>query len=270
MFLFPHLAQPLSEVSEAAGEIASEIAAEVSAAGEAVTEAASESSQKAGSLWAFFFSESNGLTTAGYVLFIALAAVLFLAGIWLSHKVTSRKQLSAKQLAFSAMALALGFAASYIKLFSLPYGGSVTLLSMLFITLIGYWYGLGTGLLVALTYGIMQFLQKPYVLSIPQICLDYIFAFGALGVSGVFHDKPDGLIKGYILAVICRGFFATLAGYIFWYTSTPDNFPAELAWLYPIAYNYSYLLIEMVISLVIIMLPPMKKALAQVKQMAVS
>ena len=216
------------------------------------------------------FNDSNGLTTAGYVVFIALAVITFAAGVWLSGKRSASKKMSAKQLSFCAMAIALGYALSYIKLFSLPYGGSVTLLSMLFITLIGYWYGLSTGLLVGFAYGILQFIQNPWVLSLPQICLDYLFAFTALGLSGVFSKSKYGLEKGYILAVLGRGFFATLAGYIFWYTSTPDNFPDSLAWLYPIAYNYSFLLIEAAITLVVISFPAVKRALAIVKQQALS
>ena len=51
-----------------------------------------------------------------------------------------------KQIAFAAMAMALAVVTSMIKIFSLPMGGSVTLLSMLFIVLIGYWFVLKVGL----------------------------------------------------------------------------------------------------------------------------
>ena len=44
------------------------------------------------------------------------------------------------------MAIALAVATSMIKVVKLPMGGSVTLFSMLFIVLIGYWYGIKTGL----------------------------------------------------------------------------------------------------------------------------
>ena len=47
-----------------------------------------------------------------------------------------------KELIVCAMALALGFIASYIKIFAMPFGGAVTLFSMFFVCLIGYWYGL--------------------------------------------------------------------------------------------------------------------------------
>lgn len=55
--------------------------------------------------------------------------------------------MSAKQITFCAVALALAFVTSYLKIFLLPFGGSVTLFSMLFIVLIGYWYGIKVGIL---------------------------------------------------------------------------------------------------------------------------
>ena len=50
----------------------------------------------------------------------------------------------------------------------------------------------------------------------------------------------------------------------------PDDFPASLAAVYPICYNFAYILLEGVITVVIISLPPVKKALNQVKRMALS
>ena len=118
--------------------------------------------------------------------------------------------MSAKQLACCAMAMALAFITSYIKIFSLPWGGSVTLCSMLFIVLVANWYGVRTGILVGFTYGMLQFLQEPYVLSLFQVCCDYVLAFAALGVAGFFAKQKNGLLKGYIVAVLARGAFHAL------------------------------------------------------------
>ena len=70
----------------------------------------------------------------------------------------------------------------------MPYGGSVTLLSMLFIVLVANWYGVKTGMLVGFAYGILQFLQEPYFLTLFQVCCDYVLAFAALGLAGLFRD----------------------------------------------------------------------------------
>lgn len=177
--------------------------------------------------------------------------------------------MSTKQLVFCAAALALAYLTSYIKLFEMPWGGSVTLFSMLFIVLIANWYGVQTGILVGFAYGIIQFIQEPYVLTFFQVCCDYILAFAALGVAGFFAKSKYGLVKGYIIAVLARGAFHAIGGYLYWMDYMPDNFPKALASLYPILYNYSYLLVEGVITVIIISIPAVSKGLARVKQMAV-
>ena len=211
----------------------------------------------------------GGLTTAGYAVTIIVGIVLFLAAVFFASKSSSKKRMSTKQLVFCAAALALAYLTSYIKLFEMPWGGSVTLFSMLFIVLIANWYGVKTGILVGFAYGIIQFIQEPYVLSFFQVCCDYILAFAALGVAGCFAKSKYGLVKGYIVAVLARGVFHAIGGYLYWMDYMPDNFPKALASLYPILYNYSYLLVEGVITVIIISIPAVSKALGRVKQMAV-
>ena len=140
--------------------------------------------------------------------------------------------------------------------------------SMLFIVLIANWYGVKTGILVGFAYGIIQFIQEPYVLTFFQVCCDYILAFAALGVAGFFAKSKYGLVKGYIIAVLARGAFHAIGGYLYWMDYMPDNFPKALASLYPILYNYSYLLVEGVLTVIIISIPAVSKGLARVKQMA--
>lgn len=205
------------------------------------------------------------LTAAGYTaLVIVLLAVLLLGCALFGGK----KKMNAKQLAFSAMAITLATVTSMIKLFDMPMGGSVTLLSMLFICLIGYWYGLGGGLTAAFAYGILQLVIDPYILSVPQMLVDYVFAFGALGLSGLFYNSRHGLIKGYLVGVLGRYFFSFLSGWIFFGTYAPEGFPN--AAVYSLAYNGAYLGAEALITVIIIAIPPVSKALASVKQQAVS
>lgn len=210
----------------------------------------------------------GGLTAAGYGLCVLAAVILFLSACFISRN--SRHKISTRQLVFCGTAMALAFVTSYIRLFHMPYGGSVTLFSMLFICLIGHWYGIRTGILTGFAYGILQFLQEPYVLSLFQVCCDYVFAFAGLGLAGVFINSKNGLAKGYLLGILARGFFHALGGYLYWMDYMPDNFPQAFARLYPIVYNYSYILAEGVLTLIILSLPPVKKGLEQIKKMALS
>ena len=133
-----------------------------------------------------------------------------------------------KQLVFSAAAIALALIASRIKLFDMPMGGSVTLLSMLFISLIGYWFGPAAGIMTAVAYGMLQFVMEPVFYTIPQMLTDYPLAFGALGLSGFFSKQKHGLVIGYLAGVLGRYFFATLSGIIFFAAYAPENMAAPL------------------------------------------
>ena len=208
-----------------------------------------------------FFNFEDGYyhpTTAGIVLFVVLAvAALILTSVLTDRKKDKKRALSVKTLSFSAMAIALAFVTSYIRLIKLPYGGSVTLFSMLFICLVGYWYGPKAGILTGFAYSILEFLQEPYILS-------------ALGISGFFRERKNGLILGYLAGAFARGLCHTIGGYLFWMAYMPENFPQTIADLYPIVYNYSYIAAEAVITVAVLSLPAVKKALAKIKTLAVS
>jgi thiamine transporter len=206
---------------------------------------------------------SYQLTTAGYTALVIAMIALLLIGCAIFG---SKKKFSAKQLTFSAMAIALAMVTSMLKLGDLPFGGSITLCSMLFIVLIGNWYGLGVGLTSALAYGILQLVVDPYIISLPQMLIDYLFAFGALGLAGVFWKSKNGLIKGYILGILGRFAFATLSGYIFFPTFMPEYFNSPL--IYSMCYNAAYIVPEAILTLVLISLPPVRKALDHVKSLA--
>ena len=214
-----------------------------------------------------FVNAEGGLTAAGYALSAGLLVLSLLTGLSLAER-GERRGVDARRLAYCAMAVALAYATSFIKVFQLPYGGSVTLLSMLFIVLIANWYGVKTGLLVGFAYGILQFLQEPYVLSLFQVCCDYVLAFAALGLAGLFRGKRNGLLLGYIAAVLARGVFHTLGGYLYWMDYMPETFPQTLRDLYPIVYNYSYLLAEGLLTVIVINLPAVEKALERIRESA--
>ena len=176
-------------------------------------------------------------------------------------------QLKVKQLIFCAAAVALGTVLSYVKLFNFPTGGSITLLSMLIICLPGYWYGPALGIMTGIAYGVLQLILEPYVIHPMQLIMDYFLAFGALGLCGFFFKTKNGLIKGYIIGILGRYLFSVLSGYIFF---------SEYAWegwnplAYSLVYNAIYIFSEAGVTLLLLLLPPLKEGLAQLKKMALS
>lgn len=209
------------------------------------------------------------LTPAGYALLVAVMLLLLIGACFISGKIREKqgkKSISAKQLAFCSVAIALAMVTSYLKLFDAPYGGSVTLFSMLFICLIGYWFGLRTGLMAAAAYGILQLVVDPYIISIPQMLTDYLFAFGALGLSGLFCNKKHGLIKGYLLGIFGRFLFAFLSGLIFFGYYAADY--GMSAPVYSLVYNGSYIGAEAILTLIVLAVPAVQKGLSRIKALA--
>lgn len=214
----------------------------------------------------FISSEENSyaLTTAGFVAAAVLMAALVLIAAAAAGK-RSGKKMGAKQLAFCAMSIALASVTSMMKVYEFPFGGSITFFSMLFACLPGYFYGLEAGLLSAAAYGVLQFLLGPYILFPMQVIVDYLLAFGALGLSGLFSKSKNGLLKGYLVGILGRYVFAVLSGWLFF---------GEYAWEgwgalpYSLAYNGAYIFAEGAITVVILMIPTVSKAFARVKEMA--
>ncbi|SFG67392.1 thiamine transporter [Lachnospiraceae bacterium C7] len=209
------------------------------------------------------------LTTTGYTVLVIAIIALVLLGCAIFGK---NSKSNTRQIAFSSVALAIAFVASMIKLFHLPMGGSVTLFSMFFVTLIGYWYGLGAGITAAAAYGLLQLVADPYIISVPQMLTDYILAYGALGLSGLFKNSKYGLIKGYITAILGRYFFAVLSGVIFFGSySSLLNMKNSLG--YSLIYNGAYIFSEAGITLILLVVPNFNKSfrngLSSVTQLAV-
>lgn len=207
------------------------------------------------------------LTSAGIAIVVAIIAVLIVAAAFMRHRNSTKKTaLTTKQLVYSAAAIALAVVCSMIKLFEMPMGGSITLLSMLFVVLIAYWYGPYVGIMTAVAYGLVQFVIEPIFYTLPQMILDYPLAFGALGLAGFFHKKKYGLQIGYLVGVVGRFLFATISGVVFFAAYAPEGMNPLV---YSMGYQASYLVPEAVVTLIIIAIPPVAKALAHVKKQAV-
>lgn len=219
----------------------------------------------------FILSEEGyySLGTIGYYALIAVLLLAILSACLVANRAQKKPRFSAKRLAFCGVCLALGFVLSYIK-FDMPYGGSVTAFSMFCICIIGYFYGVKAGMLSAIAYSILQFFQSggSYMLSPLQVCCDYFFAFTALGITGFFYQKKNKFIPAYLLAILARGLFHTIGGYLYWMDYMPESFPKSIALLYPVIYNYSYILSEGIITILLLKIPAVSKMFKRLEIMA--
>lgn len=217
----------------------------------------------------YFFSyhdDSGVLKTPGYVLFIVLILAFLLIASTLGKKKGTHRVIQTKQLSICSICMALAFVLSFVKLFEAPMGGSITLMSTFFITLVGYFYGTYTGVITGVAYGLLQFIVGSSFVHPIQILVDYPLAFGALGLSGVFAGSKYGIIKGYLLGITGRLFFAVLSGVVFFASYAGDK---NVFW-YSFTYNFAYIGIEGIITVIVLMIPAVKKGLNQIKEIALT
>ena len=203
------------------------------------------------------------LTTPGYVVLVILMVAALVIPIVLSRK--NSKKMSAKQLTFCAVAMALALVTSFIKVASLPMGGSITLFSMFFMCFIGYLYGPKIGIMTGVAYGILQLIIEPYIYAPLQVLLDYPLAFGALGMSGFFSKKKFGLTTGVIVGILGRYICHVISGYVFFASYAPEGMNPMI---YTLGYNATYIVPELIATVIVVSLPPVAKALKYVKTMA--
>lgn len=159
------------------------------------------------------------------------------------------EKMSTRILVEAGVFIALAQILSFIK-YEMPYGGSITLGSMVPIIIFSIRWGTKRGILVGLVHGFLQFaLGTHFSLHPLGVFLDYIFAFGCLGLAGIFKKNLFSIISSTALAMLGRFAFHFLSGIILWYTYAPEGMNI---YLYSLIYNGQFMLPEFIISTVIL------------------
>jgi thiamine transporter len=153
-----------------------------------------------------------------------------------------------RELAEIAVTVALSVVLNYIKIYQLPWGGSITLGSMVPIMLLAYRRGVKVGIMAGIVFGLVQMALEGYIYYPLQIILDYPLAFACLGLAGLFKKQP---LIGVVVALTGRFLSHFVSGVVFFAEYAP---PEMGPYLYSAVYNGSYILGEMVISGIIIYL----------------
>lgn len=168
-----------------------------------------------------------------------------------------------KVLVEGAAMVALATVLSFISIFKLPWGGSVTLLSMLPIVLFSIRRGVKAGLSVSLTYALLQLFQgiikdgllgwglTPGLLA-GCIFLDYLVPFALLGLAGLFRKKKlPGWVGGITLVIVLRYLSHVLSGVVIFHSAGMlwETFSTDNSVLYSTLYNGCYMLPELVFTL---------------------
>lgn len=195
----------------------------------------------------------------------AILAGLVLLSIVLYIITRDHRKWSTRMLANASLCIALAFILSYVKLYEMPQGGSVTLASMLPIFMFAYAYGTAPGLSVGFAYGLLQFVQGGWFVHPIQFLLDYPLAFAMLGFAGISRKLPDNwcLIPGILLGTLLRFLCAFLTGVFFW----GDGAGEQNVLIYSAVYNGTYLIPETLICLAFAMVPQIRRLARQLSLM---
>ncbi len=169
-----------------------------------------------------------------------------------------------KTLSECAILIALSTVLSFVKIWNMPWGGSITLLSMLPVAIISVKHGIKTGLFSSFLYACIQLVLGITLdglfgwglsagMLFACISLDYILAFSVIGLSGIFAKKGIfGIVCGITLCTFLRFVCHYFSGvYIFasvgklW-----EGFETTNPYIYSLGYNMAYMLPEIVLTVV--------------------
>lgn len=221
-----------------------------------------------------------------YVITIVAMLAVFGIAVMLAGK---RVKWTTRMLAAGSMAAALSFSLSFIRLYRMPQGGSITLFSMLPIVLYAMAYGVGPAMLSGTAVGLLNLLHDPYVIHPMQLLLDYPLAFAMIGLGGIVRGMNSRNIwrlpLGVLIGGIGRYIVAVISGVVFFAEYAPENLDAWLyalthfvsvddavamgivntvpqnmhALYYSLAYNISYLGIEIILTMLICFIPVVRQ-----------
>ena len=168
-----------------------------------------------------------------------------------------------KRLAVSAVMIALASVLSVLAVFKLPNGGSVTVASMVPVIILSIIYGTKYGIFSAFAFSLLQMLlggiasppTESFLSYFLVIALDYVIAFTVLGFAGMIYNL--GGRKKYMIplsggiVVVLRFICHFLSGVIIWDVYAPEGQPV---WLYSLTYNGSYMGVELIITVAVLVL----------------
>jgi len=163
-----------------------------------------------------------------------------------------------------AIFVALAHVLGYVKLWRMPWGGSVTLM-MLPVFIFAVRWGWKSGLIAGLALGVLQFLfDGGFVLGWQSIIGDYVFACMLCGLAGFFRSKPSSLFVGSVIGALGRFLSLYVTGATLWAEYMPDTFfgmTMTSPWMYSVLYNIVPVGLSLVLCLIVsvVLFIPLKK-----------
>ena len=164
---------------------------------------------------------------------------------------------SVRRLTETALMLAVATVLSLIKLVHLPFGGSITLFSMLPLCVLSVRRGVKWGLSGGIVYACIKLMLNlgeiiswgltPAALAGCMV-FDYLIAFTVIGLAGCLrtHGRA-GILAGTAIALFLRFCSHLLSGVLIFDAWTPDGWANPF--VYSVVYNGGFMLPELLMVL---------------------
>ena len=175
-----------------------------------------------------------------------------------------KSHMRVRALCEGAVLVAVAQILSYLKLWEMPWGGSVVL-SMIPLVLYAVRWGLGAGLLGGFAFGVLQFMfDGGFAIGWQSIVGDYLVAFTVLGLAGLVARRKSGVFTGTLIAGFSRFLVHYVVGATVWAEYMPETFfgmTMHSPWFYSLLYNLAYMLPNIAITLLVfaVAYKPLKK-----------
>ena len=180
----------------------------------------------------------------------------------------SKSHLRVRALCDGAIFVALAFVLSFVKLFELPNGGSLTP-AMFPILLYALRWGLPQGLISGFVFGLLQLIfDGAYAWGWQSMLLDYLQAFTPLCLAGLFKGKARCIFPGTFIGCLGRFIVHHISGITIYRIIEPTAVPGfgtfDNAHLYSLVYNGSYMLPNMLLAMLLagVLYVPLKRYFA--------
>lgn len=154
---------------------------------------------------------------------------------------------------FVALAFIIDLIAKFIPFLHMPQGGSINF-TILPLVLAALYLGPGYGIVAGVCFGLLNFIFDGMVIHWGSIFLDYVIAFGAVGLVGFFRplfyrNKIWAYIVAITIAAVLRYVSSSLSGVIFFGSYAPEGVNP---WFYSfVLYNAAYMGPSLGVSLAI-------------------
>ena len=166
----------------------------------------------------------------------------------------TRRHSAVLMLCEGAVMVVLAQILGWIKVWEMPWGGSICL-SMLPIVCYACRWGVGPGVMSGFVLGVLQFLYDGgFALGWQSIVGDYLVAFAALGLAGLAHGRKTGVYWGTVLGGGARFLVHYVVGATIWAEYMPEEFfgmTMTTPWFYSLLYNGFYMSIDTVLCLAV-------------------